>query len=59
VEPIILHDARVPPEPTQLERFAGAFPTHGYQSEDERQRPIERRDSTAQGPPDAAFRQSR
>ena len=42
VEPIILHDARVPPEPAQLERFARAFPTHAYQSEDERQRLIDR-----------------
>jgi hypothetical protein len=42
VEPVFLHDARVPPEPAQLERFAKAFPTFGYQSDDERQRLIER-----------------
>ena len=42
IEPIILHDARVPPEPAQLERFARAFPTHAYDSEDDRQRLIER-----------------
>ena len=38
VEPVILHDARVTPETAQLERFARAFPTHAYLSEDERQR---------------------
>jgi hypothetical protein len=42
VEPIILHDARVPPEPAHFERFARTFPTHAYQSQDERQRLIER-----------------
>jgi hypothetical protein len=42
VEPIILHDARDPPEPAQLERFARSFPTHAYQSDEERQRLIER-----------------
>ena len=42
VEPIILHDARVPPEPAQLERFTRAFSTHPYESEAERQRLIER-----------------
>jgi hypothetical protein len=42
VEPIILHDARDPPEPAQLERFARSFPTHPYQSDEERQQLIER-----------------
>ena len=42
VEPIILHDARIPPESAQLERFVRAFPTHAYESEEERQRLIER-----------------
>ena len=42
VEPVILHDTRVPPDPGHLARFAAAFPTFGYQSEDEMQRLIER-----------------
>jgi hypothetical protein len=42
VEPIILHDAQVPPDAAQLERFARAFPLHAYQNDDERQRLIER-----------------
>ena len=42
VEPIVLHDARDPPEPAQLERFARSFPTDAYQSDEERQRLIER-----------------
>jgi hypothetical protein len=42
VEPVILHDARIAPEPAHLARFAAAFPTFAYQSEDEMQRLIER-----------------
>ena len=42
VEPIILHETRNPPEPAQVERFARCFPTHGYRSDEERQRLIER-----------------
>ena len=42
VEPVILHDVRVPPEPAHAERFAAAFPTFAYQSEEEMQRLIER-----------------
>jgi len=42
VEPVILHDARVPPEPAHLERFARTFTTFSYQSEQEMQGLIER-----------------
>ena len=42
VEPVVLHDARVAPDAGHLARFAEAFPTFGYQSEDEMQRLIER-----------------
>ncbi|HYA72387.1 MAG TPA: hypothetical protein VEF36_04445 [Roseiarcus sp.] len=42
VEPVILHDARVPPDPAHVVRFANAFPTYAYESEDEMQRLIER-----------------
>lgn len=42
IEPVVLHDARVPPEPAHLARFASAFPTFGYESDDEMQRLIER-----------------
>jgi hypothetical protein len=42
VEAVILHDARIPPNPAYVERFARAFPTFGYRSDDEMQRLIER-----------------
>ena len=42
VEPVILHDARVPPGPAHVARFANAFPTYAYEFEDEMQRLIER-----------------
>jgi glycosyltransferase involved in cell wall biosynthesis len=42
VEPIILHDARKPPNPAHLARFAATFPTFAYESEDEILRLIER-----------------
>src|SRR5271154_7085221 len=42
VEPVILHDVRVPPEPAHMARFAGTFATFPYESEDEMQRHIER-----------------
>jgi hypothetical protein len=42
VEPVILHDARDPPDPRHVERFARAFPTRAYESDDEMQRVIER-----------------
>lgn len=42
VEPVILHDARVPPEAGHVTRFSAAFPTYAYESEDEMQRLIER-----------------
>jgi len=42
VEPIILHDASVPPDPAHFERFARAFPTHAYRNDDEMQRLIAR-----------------
>ncbi|MGD1016491.1 MAG: hypothetical protein ABR863_08640 [Roseiarcus sp.] len=41
-EPVVLHDARLPPEPAHLKRFADAFPTFAYESEEEMQRLIER-----------------
>jgi hypothetical protein len=42
VEPIILHDARDPPDPAHVERFARAFPTHAYGDDAEMSRRIER-----------------
>ena len=42
VEPVVLHDASVPPNPAHVARFAAAFPTYAYQSEEEMQRLIER-----------------
>jgi hypothetical protein len=42
IEPVILHDVRVPPEPEHVKRFAGAFPTLPYASDEEMQRLIER-----------------
>jgi hypothetical protein len=42
VEPVVLHDARVPPDPTHVARFAQQFPTYSYESEEEMQRLIER-----------------
>jgi hypothetical protein len=42
VEPVILHDGRVAPDPAHVARFAAAFPTFAYQSDDEMQRLIER-----------------
>ncbi len=42
VEPVILHDARVPPDPAHLARFSQAFPTFAYETEEEMQRLIER-----------------
>jgi hypothetical protein len=42
VEPVVFHDAGKPPREEHLARFAAAFPTFGYQSEDELQRLIER-----------------
>ena len=42
VEPVILHDARAPPEPAHVARFANEFPTYAYAAEDEMQRLIER-----------------
>ncbi|MGO9484478.1 MAG: hypothetical protein ACLPX9_07825 [Rhodomicrobium sp.] len=42
VEPVILHDARVPPDPAHLARFTEAFPAYAYESEEEMQRIIER-----------------
>jgi hypothetical protein len=42
VEPIILHDASAPPEPAHVERFARAFPTHAYRTDDEMQRILAR-----------------
>ena len=42
VEPVILHDVRIPPEPAHVARFANEFPTFAYQTDDEMQRLIER-----------------
>ena len=42
VEPVILHDVRVAPEPEHVKRFADAFPTLPYDSEEAMQRLIER-----------------
>ena len=42
VEPVILHDTSVPPDPAHLVRFSEAFPVHAYQSEAEMQRLVER-----------------
>ncbi len=42
VEPVILHDVRVPPEPAHVQRFAATFPIFAYDSEEEMQRLIER-----------------
>ena len=42
VEAVILHDARIPPDPRHVARFANEFPTYAYESEDEMQRLIER-----------------
>jgi hypothetical protein len=42
VEPIILHDARLPPEAAHVARFAEEFPTLPYETEDEMQGLIER-----------------
>jgi hypothetical protein len=42
VEPVILHDTSVPPDPAHVARFAEEFPVHAYQSEAEMQRLIER-----------------
>ncbi len=42
VEPIILHDVRDPPDPAHVARFAAAFPTFAYASDDEMQRLIAR-----------------
>ncbi len=42
VEPVILHDARIAPDPRHIARFANEFPTHAYESEEELQRLIER-----------------
>ncbi len=42
VEPVILHDARIPPDPAHLARFSQAFPTFAYETEEEMQRLIER-----------------
>ena len=42
VEPVVLHDASRPPDLKHVARFAAAFPTLAYQSEDEMQRLIER-----------------
>jgi hypothetical protein len=41
VEPVVLHDVSRPPEPKHVARFAAAFPTFAYQSDDELQRLIE------------------
>ena len=42
VEPVILHNVRVPPEPEHAARFERVFPTYGYTTDDEMQRLIER-----------------
>jgi hypothetical protein len=42
VEPVILHDVAEPPDPAHVRRFAQAFPTFGYASDDEWQRLTER-----------------
>src|SRR4051794_11835489 len=42
VDPVILHDASVPPEPTHLERFTRTFQTHAYRTDDEMQRTLAR-----------------
>jgi hypothetical protein len=42
IEPIILHDARMPPEAAHVARFAEQFPTYAYQTEEEMQALIER-----------------
>ena len=42
VEPIVLHDVRDPPDPAHVARFAAAFPTFAYETEDEMQRLVER-----------------
>jgi len=42
LEPVILHDVRIPPDPAHLKRFSDAFPTFAYDSDDEMQRLIER-----------------
>ena len=42
VEPVILHDARVPPEPAHVARFAAQFPTYAYETEEGMQRLVER-----------------
>jgi hypothetical protein len=41
IEPVILHDASIPPDPSHVARFAKEFPTYAYTSDEELQRAIE------------------